>query len=244
MLSLSKVKNGKIIPRSYPSIGHMPGSKMISDEDKLIGADLNKYLIERRHKQSDLVIVTEKVDGSNVAVYREDNVLYPLVRRGYDCRTAPYEWLQDFAKYVKDNEDRFNILLDVGERICGEWMVKTHTLTYNMKHEPFIVFDIISGNSRLRYFNMRTICNRVGFPTAGLVHAGESIPVDMALKLLGKGYHGVAGGKPEGVVYRYENDNGYWFSAKYVSNQLMGNDEVFNANRDKYNRWKPFERMK
>lgn len=37
MLSLSKVKNGKIIPRSYPSIGHMYGSKMISTE--------------RRHKQ-------------------------------------------------------------------------------------------------------------------------------------------------------------------------------------------------
>jgi len=83
------------------------------------------------------------------------------------------------------------------------------------------------------------VCS-VGFVPAGLIHAGEAIPPATALQLLGDGYHGVIG-EPEGVVYRYEDKSGKFISiGKFVSNPLMGNDELFRSNDGLFNKWKKY----
>ena len=112
-------------------------------------------------------------------------------------------------------------------------MIKKHTLEYDISGDPFIAFDLILGNDRARYFEFLKRINAAGFEHTGLVHAGVSISTDDAMKLLGSGFHGVVGGKPEGVVYRYEADGiGYICSGKYVANPLVGNDEFFTAEDD------------
>ncbi|MDR0935862.1 MAG: RNA ligase family protein [Oscillospiraceae bacterium] len=221
----------KIIARNYAEIKHLRGSKMIDDRDSLIGEMQEDWLIGRRRMPStDLVIVTEKVDGANVGVLRLGDKLHAVSRKGYDVLTSPYEWLQEFDYFVGNNRERFMNLLNEGERICGEWLVKTHTLRYKLKSEPFLVFDIISGSERASYFEIVKRAREQGFTTAGLIHAGEAIPPEIALKLMGKGYHGVIGDEPEGVVYRYETSGKFQFSAKFVSNPLVGNEELFKAN--------------
>jgi hypothetical protein len=240
-MPLAQPQQGKVIPKSFATVQHLPGSKMIDAEDKLLGTEQVKWLTERRRTNADMVIVTEKVDGMNAAVLRRDGLLYPLIRKGYDCRANPLPWINDFANYVEDNALRFLSVLEEGERLCGEWMVKTHTLSYKLPHEPFIAFDIIKDTDRLPYLAFRERVAVGGFIAAGLVHLGEAIPPEIALQLLGEGYHGVIGA-PEGVVYRYEDaKRRYICSGKYVSNPLLGNDELFRANENLFNRWKKYK---
>jgi len=238
---LAQIQQEKVIPKAFATIQHLPGSKMIDSEDKLLGDQQTKWLTERRRVNADMVIVTEKVDGMNAAVLRRGDLLHPLIKKGYDCRANPLPWINAFADFVEENAHRFLQVLEDGERICGEWMVKMHTLSYRLPHEPFIAFDIIKNAERLPYFTFRERVAISNFVTAGLVHIGESISTEMALQLLDNGYHGAIGA-PEGVVYRYEDaQRKYICSGKYVSNPLLGNDELFRANKNLFNRWKKYK---
>lgn len=154
------------------------------------------------------------------------------MRKGYDVRTSEWGFLRKFADFVSDNADRFNALLDNGERVCGEWMIKTHSLFYNLPHEPFIVFDIIKSDkkqTRPNYEELIRRCKEYNFTTTWLIWSGASIPVQDALGMLGKGFHGCQS-VPEGIVYRYERDGRFETSAKFVANlNVTGdymNDEI------------------
>lgn len=241
---LAEFREGKIIPRSFGHISHLPGSKM-RDDDTLLGENEINLLIGRRKDPLDRVIITEKIDGMNASVLREGDKLWPLSRKGYDVRSNPNPWIRIFANYVEDNYNRFMNLLNDGERVCGEWMIKTHTVKYDLKTEPFILFDLINGINRSLYSDFHYRVHQYHFPTTGLVHIGESIDPITALQILKEGYHG-AEDYPEGIVYKYESyKNGFICSGKYVSHPNVGNDEFFRAIDDNaYNtlkrKWKMY----
>jgi len=240
-MALAQIQEGKVIPKSFATIQHLLGSKMIDAEDKLLGTEQIKWLTQRRRVNTDMVIITEKLDGMNAGVLRRGDFLHPLIKKGYDCRANPLPWINAFADFVEINDSRFMRVLNDGERICGEWMIKTHTLSYKLPHEPFVAFDIIKDSERLPYLILRERAALSNFVTAGLIHMGEAIPTEMALQILGGGYHGVIG-EPEGLVYRYEDSQRrYICSGKYVSNPLLGNDELFRANENLFNRWKKYK---
>ena len=240
-MALAQMQHGKIIPKSFATVQHLLGSKMIDSEDKLLGSEQIKWLTQRRRVNADMVIVTEKLDGMNAGVLRRGDFLHPLIKKGYDCRANPLPWINAFANFVEENDSRFLSVLNDGERICGKWMVKTHTLSYKLPHEPFVAFDIIRGSERMPYLTFKERASIGNFVTAGLVHMGEAILPEMALQLLSSGYHGVIG-EPEGVVYRYEDSHRrYICSGKYVSNPLLGNDELFRANENLFNKWKKYK---
>ena len=113
----------KVIPSNYPSIAHLPGSKLRRSDASAIGEQEVRWLTVQTQRPEDLVVVTEKVDGCNVGVLRRGNSLYPLVRKGYDVRTNQFDWIRDFAKFVEKNRLRFLYLLSDGERVCGECMI-------------------------------------------------------------------------------------------------------------------------
>lgn len=229
----------KVINSNYPTIQHIKGSKMIDNADKLLNEREQDWLTVKTRTKDDIVIVTEKVDGCNVGVLRRGEELIPIVRRGYNVLTNPLDWIKEFHRFVDERKQRFLDLLNDGERVCGEWMIKTHTLRYKMKHEPFICFDLISNTYRDRYLNAKHRLEANGFVTAGLVHYGTAIPAKTALEMLGDGFHGIVGG-PEGIVYRYESKDGFLFSGKYVSNPLVGDSDMFHRNMDNgtMNQWK------
>lgn len=229
---MGNIHTGKVIQRNFGHIQHLPGSKMINAEDKLLGQQEIDWLIKRRKDPAtDIVIVTEKLDGMNAGVLKQNGVLYPLMRMGYDVRTSNISWIRGFSKFVEDNQYRFYELLNEGERVCGEWLLKTHTLQYNLQHEPFVAFDLIDDNNdREPYFEFINRIHSFGFTSPGLVHIGESIPSDMAIQIMGGGYHHVTDGCPEDVVYKYESSGRFVCSGKFVSNPNVGNSELFNMN--------------
>lgn len=229
----------KVLPRSYGSISHLPGSKLIDERDTMLGEREVALLTFRRKDYRDRVIITEKVDGMNTGVLRIDDGLIPLTRKGYDVRTNPNAWAWMFALYVSNNTRRFMNVLNNGERMCGEWMIKTHTVFYNLNTEPYIVYDIINtNNERLLYDDFLKRINKESFISAGLVHIGESIDPKIALDIMAQGYHG-ASDQPEGVVYKYESfDKGFICSGKYVSHPNVGKEEYFMADEFIFNNMK------
>jgi len=239
MSMLSGTSQGKIIPRNFGNIKHLTGSRLKDSGDSLMEKNLQPFFTEAiQFPKRDKLYVTEKVDGANVGVYKKDGVLYPVMRKGYDVRTSEWMFMRRFADFVAGNIARFDALLADGERVCGEWMIKTHSLFYKMPHEPFVVFDIIQGAEdkpvKLGFADIMAACKRHGFTHAGLVWEKGAISVIDALRLLGWGFHGCQT-VPEGIVYRYERDGTFLMSAKFVSNLNVGGDYMNVA--DAYNEW-------
>jgi len=238
MFLLSEITYGKIIPRNFGNIKHLTGSRLKDSGDTLLEETIQPFFTEAlQFPKRDKIFVTEKIDGANVGVYKKDGVLYPIMRKGYDVRTSEWEFIRKFADFTADNASRFDALLTDDERVCGEWMIKTHSLFYKMPHEPFVVFDIIKGGKKpVRPGFSETInrCERHGFTSVKVVWEGGAIAVDEALKRLGSGFHGCISA-PEGIVYRYERDGTFEMAAKFVSNLNVGGDYM-NV-EDAYNSW-------
>ena len=238
MSVLSGTIQGKVIPRNFGNIKHLTGSRLKDSGDSLMETSFQPFFTEKlQFSKRDRLYVTEKVDGANVGVYKLGSVLYPVMRKGYDVRMSEWVFLRRFADFVADNVARFDALLLDGERVCGEWMIKTHSLFYKLPHEPFVVFDIIKSVDRpvrLEFAEIMTRCKYHGFTHAGLVWEGGAVSVEEALGLLGGGFHGCQT-VPEGVVYRYERDGAFLMSAKFVSNLSVGGDYM-NVD-DAYNEW-------
>ena len=183
---LSKPISGKIIPRNFGNIKHLNGSRLKDSGDTLLDKEVQSFFTDKLlFPKRDKLFVTEKIDGANVGVFKKDGKLYPIMRKGYDVRSSEWEFIRRFADFVADNSSRFDKLLNDGERVCGEWMIKTHSLFYKMPHEPFIVFDIIQSDTkqaRPSFAEIMERCNRYEFTTAGLVWEGGAISVKDALE--------------------------------------------------------------
>lgn len=222
--------------RSYGSIPHLPGSRRNRDD-----IDLNdgqaKILTERTRDQHDLVIVREKLDGTNVAVARVGGEIIPVNRAGYHAATSPWLAHQSFAEWLIDEWRAFDWLSE-GQRVCGEWIALAHGTRYADVDQPFIPFDIMEGSRRLPHADfMKTLEN---FDPAPLLHIGGACSVEQAMTLLGR--HGRYGATDpaEGCVWRVERRGEVDFLGKFVRpdkmdgkylSDISGGDDIWN--------WKP-----
>lgn len=206
----------KVIRRNYGSIPHLSTSKLEQQADKKIEIGQENYLTKKARDWKDLIIVTEKIDGSNVGVVRKDGILQSISRAGYDVLTSPYKQHHMFSGWVGNNISMFSWLPE-NWRVCGEWCVKVHGTIYDLTNEsPFVAFDIFDeNNKRLNYLQFYSYCVLYGIPQVPLLHIGQPISLKNAIKLLDKGHYGNPE-KPEGVVYRMERNYVVDFLAKWV----------------------------
>ena len=206
----------KIIDRNYGSIPHLSTSKLTQQADKKIHIGQENILTKKARDWKDLIIVTEKIDGSNVGVIKKNGNLIAITRSGYEVSTSQYKQHLIFGNHLLNNEDKFNWIPE-GWRVCGEWCIIAHGTIYDITYnEPFVVFDIFDEhNKRLPYIKMRELCFKYGLETVPLLHIGQPLSIDNAIKLLAEGHYGNPE-KPEGVVYRLERDYEVEFLAKWV----------------------------
>lgn len=209
-------KNEKVIRRNYGSIPHLSTSKLTQQADKKIEIHQEQILTKKARDWRDLIIVTEKIDGSNVGVVRKNGLLIAITRAGYQAKDSPHEQHHMFAIWCSEHISLFDWLPE-GWRICGEWCVMAHGTIYNITDEsPFVAFDIIDGdNKRMCYMDFATLCYKNNIPTVPLLHIGQPVSIKNALKLMGDGHYGNPD-KPEGVVYRCERFGVVDFLAKWV----------------------------
>jgi hypothetical protein len=208
--------NKKIINKNYGSIGHLSSSKMMQQADKKISIGQEKILTEKTRDSKDLIIVTEKIDGSNVGILKRDGQLIAITRAGYPALESVYIQHKLFYCYVERNKNLFNWLPE-NWRIVGEWCIQVHGTLYDISEEsPFVVFDIINDkNKRILYIDLIKTCNEYLIKTVPILHVGEAISLEKSLELLGEGHYGKPE-KPEGVVYRVERNGCCDFLAKWV----------------------------
>jgi ATP-dependent RNA circularization protein (DNA/RNA ligase family) len=206
--------NRKPINRKcYGSIGHLPCSRLGPGDHKITDGQ-SRIATKVARDKHDKVIVTEKLDGSNVGVALKEGTIYPLTRAGYIANTSPFKMHHIFYNWVFENENRFRNVLNEGERICGEWLIQAHGTKYCLPHEPFVVFDIFdSSNHRLPY---EELVIRSLFVLPHLISSGKPCSVEKAMNHLGKlGFHG-AKEQVEGAVWRVERKGMVDYLCKYV----------------------------
>ena len=202
--------------KAYGSIPHLRGSR-VTPGDHYCEQGQQTIVTEKSRDRKDLVIVQEKLDGSNVAVAKVNGEILALIRAGYLAETSPYDQHHYFSLWVNKQKKRFESLLGEGERIVGEWLMQAHGTKYNLPHEPFVVFDIMKGHNRLPYHDFLLRVLPFGFTIPSLLHIGQPIKIKEVKKILkAKGSAHGAIDEVEGFVYRCERDGKVDFLAKWV----------------------------
>lgn len=194
----------KILPyKTYNRIGHLSKSRL-GEGDHFVDQKTEGLLTKQNDDPNSVIIVQEKLDGSNVCVVRWKGELRALGRSGYDCQYSNQEQHRLFHKFVMDRKDRFEKILPKEEdRVVGEWLALAHGTLYNLNHEPFVPFGLFEGQKELSFLALFSTCFANGFVTPIVLHIGGACSVNRALKLLNaEKYHGAD--NPEGVVYRME----------------------------------------
>jgi ATP-dependent RNA circularization protein (DNA/RNA ligase family) len=206
----------KIISSNYGSIPHLSISKMSQQADKKIVMGQELILTKKARDWKDLIIVTEKLDGSNVGVLKQNGKQIAITRAGYSAESSPHKQHREFEYWRWNNWTMFDWLPE-GWRICGEWMAMAHGTIYDITDlSPFVAFDIITDKgNRLPYLSFLGYCIANKIPMVPLVHIGQPITIKRAMEIVGQGIYGKPE-KPEGVVYRVERDGRVDFMAKFV----------------------------
>ena len=200
--------------KAYDSIGHLPHSRM-GPGDHTVSAEAARICCQRARDRHDIIIVQEKLDGSCCAVALLNGAIVALSRAGWPADNSVYEQHRMFAHWVRGNEDRFRSVLGDGERIVGEWLAQAHSTRYELRHDPFVAFDLMAESMRLPFVDFK---KRIGgtIPTPHLVHVGMPFPVEDAMRdVQRQNAHGAID-EIEGVVYRIERNGKVDFLAKYV----------------------------
>lgn len=201
--------------KAYGSIPHLPGSRL-GTGDHHISPGQAMIATEKTRDKHDIVIVQEKLDGSNCGVAKIEGKILALGRAGYLAESSKYIVHKVFAGWVKENEARFFELLQEGERVCGEFLAQAVGTRYKLEHEPFVPFDLLIKDRREPYLLFEKRVSMHGFITPNILHlAGESFSVEKALDAITVSGHGAID-PVEGAIWRIERKGQVDFVTKYV----------------------------
>lgn len=200
--------------KSYGSIPHLPGSRM-GPADHHCHAGQEAICMTRGRDRHDRVIVTEKLDGGNVAVANVEGRIVALGRAGYLASDSPFVQHHYFARWIADQGERFAAMLGPGERLNGEWLALAHGTRYALPHEPFVAFDMMVEAKRLPWDVTAARCAHHGVTTARVLSDGPPLHVDDLIPLIAQSGHGALD-EVEGAVWRVERRGEFDFMAKWV----------------------------
>lgn len=203
--------------KAYGSIPHLPKSRL-GPGDHFIHPGQQSILTEKVRDKHDRIIVTEKLDGSCVSVAKKDGQVLALARSGYLAQTSPYEHLQHFAVWVRENADRFGALPE-GQRLCGEWVSMAHGTLYKPLPIPFVPFDLMNAKGRLPHDEMQDVAMGCYLHPVHVISDGPPLSVDDAISAISAGgFHGALE-DVEGCVWRCERKGNFDFIAKFVRHE-------------------------
>jgi hypothetical protein len=210
----NKPLNGK----AYGSIPHVPSSE--NGGDKVIPQGQADIIFDGGRDDKDMVISTLKYDGSCTAVAKVNAEIIPLMRAGYPARESNYKQHKLFHKWVYKRFNLFDDLLDDGERIVGEWLLKAHGTRYEISDNDllWVAFDLYVDEKRQ--------------PFGGLMNKLYGYQIWHAIHQLGS-TSSVSGfgefekrlscdGEHEGIVYRVEREGKVDYMAKWVRDKRDG----------------------
>lgn len=199
--------------KAYGSIPHLPNSRMGPGDHKCHEGQARIATIKTRDRH-DTVLVQEKLDGTCVAVAKIGTEIVPLIRAGYRADSSHYRQHHLFAQWVYENQDRFDRLLNDGDRAVGEWLAQAHGTRYDLTgREPFVLFDIMRDDRRATWEEV--VSRSMGEFVLPYTFSGPT-SVAEAMQTLGEfGRYGALD-PIEGAVWRVEREGRVDFLVKYV----------------------------
>ena len=200
--------------KAYGHIAHITGSRMGPGDHHCHEGQAEIATVKTRDAR-DLVTVTVKLDGSCMSVARIDGAIVPLMRAGYIATSSRFEQHQLFGQWVYQNQQRFLDVLVDGERFVGEWLAQVHGTRYALKHEPFVIFDLMVGEQRLLAAECVHRLGLAGLPSPALLSSGGAYSLDKAIAELETPRHGELD-PVEGAVWRVERNGEFDFMCKWV----------------------------
>ncbi len=200
--------------KAYGHIPHLPSSRIGPGDHRCTPEQARIATVQIRDSH-DLIIVQEKLDGSNVACLKCEGKLLPLTRAGNSAWSSPYEQHHLFARWMLENADRFAAVLHEGERVCGEWLAQAHGTRYALPHEPFVAFDLMVDGERLPSGEFADRVRIGHFVTPRELHRGGAFSVEQAKRRLEPSRHGALD-PIEGAVWRCEREGRVEFVVKWV----------------------------
>lgn len=226
--------------KCYGSIPHLPTSKMGPGEHRITEGQA-RILCEKTRDKHDVIVVQEKVDGSNVAVRMLDGQVLSMTRAGYLATTSPYEQHHVFAAWVRKNEELFRSVLCEGWQVSGEWLYQASSIRYGRDVPPFVVFDVFVGGERITYLDMLE-CLQGKFETPTRLNPDfKPLSIERAREVLGDRGFFNADPFPEGAVWRVERNGKVDFLAKWVNPafqpgallpEVSGRPAVYNVEKE------------
>lgn len=225
--------------KAYGSTPHLIGSRM-GPGDHHVHEGQSAICTTKARDKHDRIILTEKLDGSNVAVAIVGQEILALTRAGYLATTSPYEQHHLFAAWVKENGEKFDFALSDGEVMHGEWLAQAHGTRYELPHGPFVAFGMSRlTDGKLRRFPWDTVSAVVrgaGLPLASVLSDGPPVSIEDARHFIRHSRHGAID-PVEGAVWRVERKGEVDLMAKWVDPakedgkflpQFSGNEAIWN----------------
>lgn len=200
--------------KSYGSIPHLIGSRM-GPADHHASVGQVRICTEKARDRHDLIIVQEKLDGGNVGIVKLNNEILAITRAGYLATTSNYKTHHVFDRWVKRNVGRFNCLLHEGERVCGEWLLTATGTKYDLPHEPFVAFDLMTGTERICFNEFSARALNFDFTIPTVLNIGGPFSIEDAISKIEISGHGAIE-EVEGAIWRVERNGKVDFLAKYV----------------------------
>lgn len=205
--------------KNYGSIPYLNQTATIEKGGSYMPAGQEKILTEKTRDRHDLIVVTEKYDGSNIGIARKGDQIFALTRSGYEAHTSPYGQHHIFSQWVKDRKADFLELLADGERLVGEWLYQVHGTFYKIadSENPVVFFGLIDNVNRKR--TRAALIQRLewtDYRPARLLHDGPAITPGQLVQRLNEGCNYFTGQPPEGMVYQCERKGFIDFMGKWV----------------------------
>lgn len=206
--------------RNYGSIPHLIGSSL-GKHDRYIHEGQDAIIRAGGRDKRDEIIVSLKLDGTNVGVMKKDGQLIAVQRKGYACSTSPYQMHHRFDGWMYRNYEKLDAMIGEGERLVGEWLWQASGIVYTISGDPFYAFDFFRADGSRRSF-CETVgaCSRVGIKTPpyvafGLSSRSKNIFPDLSSCFI------VPETEHEGYVYRVERGGVFDFAAKWVRSDFL-----------------------
>lgn len=183
----------------YPRTYHLPFSPGCTSDDKILTTDSHLNGIE--------VVVTEKMDGENITIYRDG-----FHARSLDSKHKEYHsWLiREMQKFAYDIPKNY--------RICGEYLFARHSIAYEDLPSYFMAFSIWEGDTCLSWDDTEIICEELGIQTVPVLWKTQYDTE--AVKKIAQEVTARGG---EGIVVRYAGQFRYNEFAENVAKYVRRN---------------------
>jgi len=205
----------EITTRKYPKTPHLPWSECVSREDKRLGSVV--------HFLNNPIIITEKMDGSNVCLTSSLDVF----ARSHSG--APGHPSFDYLKAIHAS---LRSKIDSRLSIFAEWCFAVHSIEYEGLDSYLNIFGVLEKNKTWwSWWEVEASAKYLGIPTVPVIGITVITSQEELIKETtpGIGVRSVYGGDTEGRVVRlageFNNDDFMLCVAKWVRKNHVQTDE-------------------